>query len=41
MPIVPAIATMLTLDTVATRSPAAMTGTATGSSTLNSRRARV
>src|SRR5882757_8879759 len=38
MPIVPATATRLTFDTVATRNPAAITGTAIGSSTLTSRR---
>ncbi len=37
MPSSAAMVTMLTLDTTATRSPAAMTGTATGSSTSTSR----
>ena len=37
IPIVPATATMLTLDTTATRRPAEMTGTAMGSSTLKNR----
>ena len=34
---VPAIATMLTLATIATRRPAVITGTAIGSSTLKNR----
>ena len=37
MPIVPATATMLTLATTATRSPAVITGTAIGSSTRKNR----